>query len=161
MGKLTHIILHCSDSLWGCANEIDKWHKERGWSGIGYHFIILNGRIRPSFYLDMLNGSIEVGRYFDGDDWISRNEVGAHALGYNNNSIGICLIGIKSFTFAQLESLDRLCVQLMDEYKIPIRNVLGHCETEKGKNKSCPNFSVGEFRKYLSNGSVNMSKYFK
>lgn len=161
MSKLTHIILHCSDSEWGSANEIDKWHKAKGWSGIGYHFVILNGKIRPNFYLDTLNGSIEVGRYFDGDNWLTKNEMGAHALGYNDKSIGICLIGKNLFTFNQLESLDRLCVGLMFDYDIPIRNILGHCETEKGKHKTCPNFSVNDFRHYLSNGAVNMSNYFK
>jgi hypothetical protein len=161
MSKLTNIILHCSDSLWGSASEIDKWHKERGWSGIGYHYVILNGKIRPNFYLDSLNGSIEVGRYFDGDNWLSKNETGAHALGYNDKSIGICLIGIKSFTYAQLESLDKICLELMDRFDIPIRNVLGHYETEKAKGKTCPNFPVNDFRKYLSVGAVDMSKHFK
>lgn len=161
MSKLTHIILHCSDSNWGCANEIDKWHRERGWSGIGYHFVILNSRQRFDFSLDALDGSIEVGRYLDDNNWISGNEIGAHALGYNDRSIGICLIGKNSFTDNQLVALDKLCLALMDEHNIPIRNVLGHCETEKGKHKTCPNFSVNDFRKYLSNGAVDMSKYFR
>ena len=37
------ITIHCSDSEWGNADVIDEWHKKRGWDGIGYHYVILNG----------------------------------------------------------------------------------------------------------------------
>lgn len=55
------------------AADIDKWHKARNWSGIGYHHVIRR------------SGALERGR--------GLNEVGAHAYGYNRTSIGICLIG--------------------------------------------------------------------
>ena len=43
MREIKKIIIHCSDSEFGDAALIDKWHKERGWTGIGYHYVILNG----------------------------------------------------------------------------------------------------------------------
>jgi N-acetylmuramoyl-L-alanine amidase len=55
------------------AEVIDRWHKARGWKGIGYHFVIL------------LDGKIETGRMI--------NKCGAHTKGYNCSSIGICYIG--------------------------------------------------------------------
>lgn len=44
MGRIDKIIINCSDSDWGDAEVIDEWHRERGWDGIGYHYIICNGR---------------------------------------------------------------------------------------------------------------------
>ena len=41
MAKLTNIIIHCSDSDFGDAQTIDLWHKQRGWKGIGYHYVIV------------------------------------------------------------------------------------------------------------------------
>ena len=43
MRKINKIILHCSDSAWGSAAAIDRWHVERGMRRIGYHYVILNG----------------------------------------------------------------------------------------------------------------------
>lgn len=143
MNKPTHIIIHCSDSEWGCTREIDKWHKERGFSGVGYHLILLNGHIEPERYIDVMNGSIECGRDLDSD--------GAHCIGYNERSIGICLILKAKPTIEQLDSLKRLVLELCIKYNIPPENVLGHCETESGKaeHKTCPNFPVEPLRGYL------------
>ena len=41
--KPTAIVIHCSDSSYGTVDIIDHWHKMRGWSGIGYHYVIGNG----------------------------------------------------------------------------------------------------------------------
>lgn len=76
MRKINKIIVHCSATPEGrsvSAATIDKWHKERGWSGIGYHYVV------------KLDGSIEYGRMVD--------KVGAHCKGHNKSSIGICYIG--------------------------------------------------------------------
>ena len=66
------IIIHCSDSPWASAPEIRKWHsdpkpKGNGWSDIGYQYVINNGKIKADYYLDCMNGSIEIGRPIDGD----------------------------------------------------------------------------------------------
>ena len=41
--EIKKVIIHCSDSDFGTASVIDGWHKERGWDGIGYHYVITNG----------------------------------------------------------------------------------------------------------------------
>ena len=76
MRKIDEIIIHCAATPEGKAftvADIDAWHKKRGFKCIGYHFVI---------YLD---GSVHEGRALE--------EAGAHCLGHNANSIGICYIG--------------------------------------------------------------------
>ena len=154
--NIDSIIVHCSDSEWGTAREIKKWHTDpipqgRGWSDIGYHFVIQNGKPTPRQNLPALDGSIECGRYIDEDNVIGPNEMGIHALGYNDHSIGVCLIGTKTFTIPQFDALKRLLQDLCREHGIPVENILGHCETESGKaqGKTCPNFAVSDFRTWL------------
>lgn len=68
--------MHCSATPEGqvvTVKDIDAWHKQRGFTKIGYHYVI---------YLD---GIIHLGR--------KEEEIGAHCLGYNANSIGVCYIG--------------------------------------------------------------------
>ena len=149
MAQIKNIIIHCSDSPFGNVNDIRQWHKEKGWRDIGYHFVILNGLLDPDFYLPALNGSIECGRPLDGDKWIVGNEVGAHALGYNKNSIGICLIGETAFTPDQHFSLLTLIKDLIAHFAECKIKVLGHCETEKGRGKTCPNIDMDKFRSFL------------
>lgn len=140
-----YLIIHCSDSEWGCAREVRKWHISRGWNDVGYHFLINNGYPEKGKKLLALMGSIECGRSIDSE--------GAHCLGYNEISLGICLIGDGTNTFCgeQYDSLKMLCQELCMKYGIPAENVLGHGETESGKSegKTCPNFAVSDIRKYL------------
>lgn len=70
------IVVHCSATPEGkpfTAKDIDAWHRQRGWAGIGYHYVI------------HLDGSIEAGRPEDA--------VGAHVEGFNRNSLGVVYIG--------------------------------------------------------------------
>ena len=97
---------------------IDQWHKARNWSGIGYHFVILNDK-----HSHKADGTIEIGR--------PTNKTGAHALGLNSRSLGICCIGHgdkEDFTPAQYESLYGLIRRLMTEFSIPAKKVIGHRE---------------------------------
>jgi hypothetical protein len=151
MKNINNIIVHCSDSVFGDRNEIDKWHRARGFSEIGYHFVVLNGRIGPNFRLASLDGSIEPGRYLDGDSLIAGNEVGAHALGYNGNSVGICLIGTRTFTDRQMAAVVSLVRELLARYGIDKSSVLGHYETDSGRRegKTCPNIDMALFREQL------------
>ena len=155
MAKLTNIVIHCSDSEFGSAAEIRRWHLANGWKDIGYHFVILNGMLVPKtknqlpLYVDAMNGSIEVGRKIDGDRFISDSEAGAHALGYNANSICICLIGTSFFTEQQFDSLRELLRELMHTYGISKNRILGHYQTTQAHGKTCPNFDVPEFLKTL------------
>lgn len=118
------IIIHCADTPEGMdigVSEIRDWHLERGWSDVGYHFVI------------RLDGKIERGRNLD--------TPGAHARGYNMNSIGICYVGGKddkdTRTAEQLKSLDYLIQTLRLIY--PGAKVLGHRDLP-GVKKYCPSF---------------------
>lgn len=102
----------------------------RGWKDIGYHYLI--GNRRP-FTKD---GRIYVGR--------SEDSVGAHALGYNDKSLGICLIGNLDKTapsLRQIESLVKLLKEKGRQYQIPLKNILGHRELS-GVTKSCPGYNL-------------------
>ena len=77
---LTKAVIHHTDSHDVSAEEIDRWHKERGWDGIGYHFVIRK------------NGAVEKGRPL--------TSKGAHARD-RNHYIGIALTGKDEFTLAQ------------------------------------------------------------
>lgn len=137
--NITQIIVHCSASSFGDAETINKWHIERKMSSIGYHFVILNGcRSAHSDPASILDGKIETGRPVE--------QIGAHCIEENHNSIGICLIGENRFTDKQFKSLDSLLSDLMKKYNIPIENVRGHYETDSGKKqgKTCPNFGYGK-----------------
>jgi N-acetyl-anhydromuramyl-L-alanine amidase AmpD len=146
MRDITHIIIHCSDSPWGCAREINEWHIARGFAKIGYHFVILNGWTEPELRMMSAEGQIECGRRI--------GEAGAHCRGpMNESSIGICLIGNgpNTFVLEQFDALKSLLTDLYKTYRISPENVLGHNETESGKEqgKTCPNFDVGDIRKWM------------
>ena len=59
---MKNIILHHSDSLYGNAAIITTWHIARGFRNIGYHFVILNGKISSACELKGFDGGIETGR---------------------------------------------------------------------------------------------------
>ena len=131
------IVIHCSDSSFGSSIEIDKWHRERGWDNIGYNFVICNGKVENNNYMHCMDGSIERGRDID--------KSGAHAKGYNNY-IGICLIGIDTFTQAQYEALETLIMELMEKYDIKSEKIIGHYAIS---TKTCPNFDVEAFKETI------------
>ena len=131
MRTINKIIIHCSATPEGRAvtvNDIDKWHKERGFDCIGYHYVI---------YLD---GSIHSGRLVE--------KVGAHCVNQNKNSIGVCYIGgvakdgktpKDTRTDAQKKAILSLVSELKAQY--PNASIHGHCEFA---NKACPCFDVSE-----------------
>lgn len=162
MKKIENIILHCSDSTWGCAREIRLWHVAKGWRDIGYHFVVLNGKPVSNMEkpFEFLDGSIECGRYIDGDGFIEADEVGAHALGQNDSSVGICMIGKESedFTTAQWNSTINLIISICHRYGIPLENVLGHYETEKSGGKTCPNIKMPTFREIIKYTAIKQGR---
>jgi hypothetical protein len=125
----------------------------------GYHFIILNGRVTSVFQVRTIDGSISIGRPLDGDKFIEPNEIGAHALGYNARSIGICMIGRKDpkdlskpvFTPYQLIALDNLVLELLRIYGLGVEALLGHYETPQGieQGKTCPEINMVDYRARL------------
>ena len=137
---------------------IDQWHKARNWSGIGYHFVILNDQ-----HSQKVDGAIENGR--------ATNKAGAHALGLNGRSLGICCIGHGDkfdFTPAQYQSLYGLMQRLMIEFAIPVNKVIGHRElndlaeqdiisTRYRTSKSCPGnkIDMNFIRQQLANSDTS------
>ena len=135
--KVDQIILHCTATPEGeeFSNEqIKHSHLARGFSDIGYHYVIgLNGEIRP-------------GR--------SESIAGAHCTGHNTRSIGVSLVGgcpgrnvpdwnkksKDTRTPAQRIALDKLVKELRKRY--PGATVHGHNEFA---NKACPSFNVKEW----------------
>jgi len=144
-----NIFIHCSASYYGDALVFDAWHKARGWSGIGYHYVVLNGRPFPDVhYLPFLDGQIQPGRHFDDDPIFSPDELGAHVAGRNGTSIGICLVGDTVFTPIQLTASKGLVTYLMEFLGLKVEDVLGHYEDEN-THKTCPNINCDDYRDFL------------
>ena len=145
MKKLKYCVIHTSDSSFGNSLLIDSWHKEKGWSKIGYHLVILNGNVKSRQYNPLFDGLLETGRSFDTDDYITKDERGAHVLGYNDVSIGICLIGKNGkYSPMQLDTLANTMKSILKEY--PWIEFVGHCDLDSRK-PHCPGFDVKEFLK--------------
>lgn len=144
--EVKKIIIHTSDSSFGNAALIDHWHrskKPKGWDKIGYHKVILNGRLQnPIDYEMSLDGLLETGR--------ADNEQGAHTLGQNADSVAICLIGNAfSHTPAQIKQL----VATIRHYRAKYEgaNVYFHSEFNKNK-KNCPGISAVDLLEIFAGG---------
>lgn len=142
MRKLDTIFVHCSATpkSWmknstaeAKVAEIRRWHtEERGWSDIGYTYVIDT------------SGEVVEGRPIE--------RAGAHARGHNAHSVGICLIGghggeqddlfEEHFTHAQARALRRLIATLRLEFP-SITKVRGH--NEVSASKACPCFQVSKW----------------
>lgn len=131
MRKIEKIIIHCSATPEGrevTVADIDRWHRQRGFNCIGYHFVV---------YLD---GSVHEGRPVA--------TVGAHCKGQNAKSIGVCYIGgltadstaaADTRTPAQKASLRKL----VEELKAKFGNLSVHGHSEFAA-KACPCFDVAK-----------------
>lgn len=130
MRNITEIIIHCTATPAGRAvsvGDIDRWHRARGFSSVGYHYVV------------GLDGGIVHGRPEDA--------AGAHCRGHNACSIGVAYVGgldgngrpADTRTPAQKTALRRLVGNLLRRY--PGATVHGHCEFAA---KACPCFDVQE-----------------
>lgn len=129
MRQINEIIVHCTASAEGKnfkAADIDRWHKQRGWNGIGYHYVV------------DLDGTVEQGRPI--------SKVGAHCLGHNTNSIGVVYVGgvasdgktpKDTRTPAQKTALVKLLAELKRQY--PNATIHGHRDFAA---KACPSFDA-------------------
>lgn len=127
--KWQYLVVHHSASAAGNAAAIDRWHKDRGFDGLGYDFVIGNGT-------GSTDGAVEVGYRW------KQQLVGAHAKTaanfMNEHGIGVCLVGDFTRTrptAAQMRSLDRLCTFLAQYCGIPAENLRMHGEV---KSTECP-----------------------
>lgn len=133
------VFVHCSatrpdwmeyEPLAEKVAEIARWHKQRGWNSIGYHWVIDR------------DGAIAKGR--------DESTPGAHVAGHNTGSIGVCLIGGfgsnesdpfgKNYTPEQEHVLRGLIEDIKN--RTPIKNVRGHNEVAA---KACPGFNVSRW----------------
>lgn len=131
--NVEYLIVHCAattPSMDIGVREIDRWHRQKGWMSCGYHTVIRR------------DGTVEQGR--------SLPKPGAHCLGYNHCSIGICLVGginekgeaEDNFTHEQFQSLRWVLDALTSEFHKAV--VRGHRDMP-GVNKACPSFPVMEW----------------
>lgn len=134
MRTIDKIIIHCSATLPGQRVDVEtitRWHKQRGFKTIGYHFFIDR------------SGTIHAGRPLE--------QQGAHCKGQNAHSIGICYEGglnkegkpYDTRTILQRIAMKELVAQLQERFTEA--TVHGHREFA---NKACPCFDVqAEFGK--------------
>lgn len=113
-GRWKGVVVHHSGAPMGSPESITKDHNDRGFRGLGYHFVISNGQGAPD------------GQVFVGYRWQDQLP-GVHVAGplaeqFNRETIGICLVGDgerREFTEAQLASLARLVVALREQTDLP------------------------------------------
>jgi N-acetylmuramoyl-L-alanine amidase len=129
MRPIHTLIWHCTATPAGrevTAKEIDRWHKQRGWSGIGYHLVV------------HLDGSVSKGRPIE--------KIGAHVAGKNTGSIGYVYVGgvdknsltpKDTRTKAQRATMLRLTKEALAKYRL--KRIAGHNEFAA---KACPSFHV-------------------
>jgi hypothetical protein len=140
------IIIHHSASENGNAAIFDREHKQRGWEGVGYDFVIGNGT-------DSDDGEVEVTFRW------SKQMQGAHTGETPNNwaneeGIGICLVGNFNETVPttrQLQSLAKLTSFLQQRYGISTNRIYGHGTTPGTHPTDCPgkNFPMWKFKSML------------
>ena len=130
MRKIDKIILHCTATPEGrevTVADVTAWHKERGFRTIGYHYLV------------HLDGTVVRGR--------REEEIGAHCLGQNAGSIGVCYVGgldsrgnpKDTRTAAQRVALRNLVEGLQRRY--PHATLHGHNEFAA---KACPCFKISD-----------------
>lgn len=139
------LVVHCSATRATAlvrASDIRTWHLAQGWADIGYHYVICR------------DGTLEPGR--------AETAVGSHVKGFNQASVGICLVGglgptgkpENNFTAAQFATLHRLLADLKRRY--PTAGIRGHRDFSKDLDgngritpnefsKACPCFDVAQW----------------
>jgi len=138
--QINGIIIHCAathpdwregQSTAAKVAEVRRWHVDQnGWSDLGYHFMIDR------------DGTVADGRPV--------HRSGAHVLGHNADTIGVCLFGGHGsavtdafedhFTPAQDVALQELIDTLVGQYGD--LHISGHNEYAA---KACPGFRVGDW----------------
>ena len=138
MTSVEFLVVHCSATPPAMdigREEINRWHIQRGFDCIGYHYVIRR------------DGRVEKGRPDD--------RPGAHEPGLNGRSIAVCLIGgvdsskkmnpENNFTQEQFDSLRALLIRLKSVH--PKAAVIGHRDAPSKPNKACPSFSMPDLWK--------------
>ena len=122
--KIQKLVVHhsASNSATTKKTDIEKWHKQRGFSQIGYHKVIEG------------NGNIVNGR--------SELIQGAHAKGANHASLGVCVVGNFETSAPSPIQVNALVTVLTDwckTHKLSATSIYGHFNVPGGSTKtSCP-----------------------
>jgi hypothetical protein len=140
---ITHIVVHHSAGNGGTLDEIRSLHvRGNGWSDIGYHKLITNGRDiggKPS--TDAADGDIFSGR--------PESRAGAHCSNasrggaHNSYTLGVCVTGnfeISEPSLAQERALAVVIATWCAVYRIPIdrSHIRGHREMVGHASNNCP-----------------------
>jgi GT2 family glycosyltransferase len=149
------IVIHHSATDELCSvTKIRQAHLDRGWDDIGYHWLIDQ------------QGFLHKGR----PDHIP----GAHVLGFNERSLGICVIGnfdLSAISDAAFETLGNFLCILCVKYAIPVENIIGHNDAPNASSTDCPGLNLKsllpELRKFVydlvlnsKHRAVNRSIFF-
>jgi N-acetyl-anhydromuramyl-L-alanine amidase AmpD len=128
MRSIHTIVVHCTATPAGrhvTVEDVDLWHRQRGWSGIGYHTLV------------GLRGEIWQGR--------PEHVTGAHVRGFNAGSLGVAYVGggnaapyRDTRTVPQKEAI----LAVLDEWlaRYPIERIVGHRDLDP--TKACPCFDA-------------------
>ena len=132
---VNRVFIHCSASDHDHHDDVSvmkKWHLQRGWSDVGYHFFIKK------------DGTLQEGR--------SIEKTPAAQGGHNRGTIAICLHGLDKdkFTQDQFNTLISLCKEINDELDVTFH---GHTEVSA---KSCPVFDYKKVLKLDPNGNLGV-----
>lgn len=129
--EVTLLVIHCSATRYDRSfpvEELRRAHIAMGLADIGYHYYITRdgylNRCRPE------------------------NQIGAHAKGWNDISLGICYEGgldergrpADTRTYAQKCTLLKLLRQLRRDY--PKARIVGHYQLSPDIKKACPCFDA-------------------
>ena len=112
-----YLIVHCSANVKSTPATVARTHKQRGFSAVGYHFMIDK------------EGIVYQGR--------SEQLQGAHCIGRNHDAIGVCLLGhfdLEEVPDAMKEALVELVTSLCAKY--PIHTI--ECHRDYKPSKTCP-----------------------
>lgn len=143
MRNVNLIVIHCSATPNGRAvsvEDIRTWHRDRGFTDIGYHYVVL------------AKGVLAAGRPIE--------QAGAHVAGLNAHSVGVCMVGGTGgpdkwnpgqYTHAQWDALKSLVQALRLQF--PGSSVVGHRDLSPDIDhdgvvephewiKLCPSFDV-------------------
>ena len=137
------------------AEEVHRWHLDKGWDGCGYHYVIRR------------DGTLQRGRP------VGRKGAHSGAYGHNNYSIGITFVGgyncpsgtnnpnrfisADSLTNEQMKTFEMFCDAFYNVW--PAGQAYGHIDTSD-KGKIDPGFDVQQFvlNKF---GKTNVNKIAK
>lgn len=136
MRELNRIILHCTATRAGeqiNVKQIDKWHRDRGWSEIGYHYVL---------YAD---GTIATGRDI--------RKKGAHVKGHNHDSVGVAYVGGLDKNKTPKDTMtmqqEMAFLHLVNSLRVVFGDMSVHGHNEYS-SKACPSFDVQEKYNFLN-----------